>query len=455
MSDASPSRAGRQDLQLLPGLSSDEYESLKADLAGNGQREPIYTWGDGGPVVDGHHRERACAELGLTPHYEALDFEDETAAKAFALRVNLSRRQLSQGQWREARKRQRALYGEYRERGFTQQQAASAVGVPDGTAAWWDSEDREPEEQSEGEPDSESEGGSDIPILGAKNGNKDGSTDTKRRPDLREAIPKDEHPRILSLVDEHGWTQEAVADEYKATQPTIAKIVKKQRQKAEEARREQERQRELAERAAQTAERIDIRHGDFRESLADLDGRVDAIITDPPYPRDYLPLLSDLSEHAARLLRPGGICAVMMGQSYLPEVYQRLTEHLTYRWTMAYLTPGGQSAQLWDRKVNTFWKPVILFTNGDADSGDWIGDVAKSDTNDNDKRRHHWGQSESGTAKLVDTLTDEDELVCDPFLGGGTTAAIALDLGRLFVGCDIDLQAVVTARQRLGLGDAA
>ena len=79
------------------------------------------------------------------------------------------------------------------------------MGVPDGTAARWDSEDRESEEQSEGEPDSESEGGSDVPILRAKNGNKNASTDRKRRPDLRETIPKDEHPRILALVDEHGW----------------------------------------------------------------------------------------------------------------------------------------------------------------------------------------------------------------------------------------------------------
>ncbi len=32
------------------------------------------------------------------------------------------------------------------------------------------------------------------------------------------------------------------------------------------------------------------------------------------------------------------------------------TAQMTYHWTVAYLTPGGQAVQLWDRKVNAFWK---------------------------------------------------------------------------------------------------
>jgi hypothetical protein len=43
---------------------------------------------------------------------------------------------------------------------------------------------------------------------------------------------------------------------------------------------------------------IDVRHADFR----DLDlapGSIDCIITDPPYPAEFLPLYSDLAERAA------------------------------------------------------------------------------------------------------------------------------------------------------------
>jgi site-specific DNA-methyltransferase (adenine-specific) len=55
---------------------------------------------------------------------------------------------------------------------------------------------------------------------------------------------------------------------------------------------------------------------------------VDWIITDPPYPREFLPVYADLAATAARILRPGGSLLCMVGQSYLPQIVERLTEHL-------------------------------------------------------------------------------------------------------------------------------
>ena len=80
---------------------------------------------------------------------------------------------------------------------------------------------------------------------------------------------------------------------------------------------------------------------------------------------------------------------------------------------------------------------MLWFVNGDY-RGEWIGDVARSDPNDNDKRFHHWGQSESGIAGLLEQFSEPGQLVCDPFLGGGTTAAVALKMGLRFIGSDID-----------------
>ena len=169
----------------------------------------------------------------------------------------------------------------------------------------------------------------------------------------------------------------------------------------------------------------------------------DAVICDPPYPQKFLPVFSELAEGCKAAGVP--LVAVMSGQTYLPEVFRRLCEHLTYRWTLAYLTPGGQAVQQFPAKVNTAWKPVLLF----GEAAEWFGDVAKSKVNDNDKRFHEWGQSESGMADLVERLTKPGQLVCDPFLGGGTTALVAIALGRRFVGCDIDKDAVAKARKRI------
>jgi len=166
----------------------------------------------------------------------------------------------------------------------------------------------------------------------------------------------------------------------------------------------------------------------------------DAVITDPPYPQEFLPCFTELAEGCKAAGVP--LVAVMSGQSYLPEVMRRLCEHLRYRWTLAYMTPGG-SCRIWPVKIDCQWKPVILF----GEANEVVFDVFRSETGD--KRFHEWGQSLSGMAALVERLTKPGQLIADPFLGAGTTGAVAIKLGRRFVGCDIDRDAVEQARARM------
>lgn len=68
------------------------------------------------------------------------------------------------------------------------------------------------------------------------------------------------------------------------------------------------------------------------------------------------------------------------GYSSLPEILPAMVEEFPdYRGMLAYLTPGGQALQLGDRKINTFWKPVLLFGQVDDDTP-WLGDVVRSAT---------------------------------------------------------------------------
>jgi site-specific DNA-methyltransferase (adenine-specific) len=85
----------------------------------------------------------------------------------------------------------------------------------------------------------------------------------------------------------------------------------------------------------------------------------------------------------------------------------------------------------------------------DAYKGDWIGDVTRSDVNDNDKRFHHWGQSESGMADLIDRVSMPGQTILDPFCGGGTTGVVALKMNRLFIGIDSDEKSISTTAARL------
>lgn len=184
------------------------------------------------------------------------------------------------------------------------------------------------------------------------------------------------------------------------------------------------------------------------------DESIDFIITDPPYPKEFLPLYSTLSRQASRWLKPGGSLIVMCGQVHFPEVLDRLTEFMKYQWLTAYLTPGGQAVQIFPRKVNTFWKPVVWLTKGEYD-GDWVGDVMQSAVNDNDKQHHEWGQSESGMANIISRWTNAGDTVLDPFLGGGTTIVCAAMLGRKAIGFDVSESAVNTTMERLAYVSAA
>lgn len=178
------------------------------------------------------------------------------------------------------------------------------------------------------------------------------------------------------------------------------------------------------------------------------DASVDFIITDPPYPKEYIHLYGHLSDLASRVLKDGGSLLVMCGQSYLPDVIRELCGPMTYHWTLCYLTPGGQSPSLWQKNTNTFWKPIIWLTKGKY-KGDFVGDVIKTDVNANDKRFHEWGQSENGFASIIEKFTYPGDVIMDPFLGGGTTGVCAVTMGRAFVGCDISEECVNKTRERI------
>lgn len=185
-------------------------------------------------------------------------------------------------------------------------------------------------------------------------------------------------------------------------------------------------------------------HGDIAELELE-PASVDLVLTDPPYGREHLRLYDELGRLAARVLRPGGSLLVMTGQANLLEQGAALARHLPYRWTLSYALPGPRG-RWWSRQILVGWKPVLWYTQGEPDLG-WVFDTAESKAPD--KAHHHWGQSVDGMAQLVERFSRPGELVLDPFLGGGTTAIAALQLGRRFLGCDVDETAVATSAARI------
>ncbi len=87
-------RVNPQYEKMLPKMSEEEFAELKVSIKAEGQHYAIIANEDL-EVLDGHHRFRACTELGIEPDFEVRKFEDKLLEKKFVIEANLRRRHLN------------------------------------------------------------------------------------------------------------------------------------------------------------------------------------------------------------------------------------------------------------------------------------------------------------------------------------------------------------------------
>jgi ParB-like chromosome segregation protein Spo0J len=85
---------------LIPEMSAEDYEVLRASIKQHGVTEAIALYQ--GKILDGRHRYRAAKEAGeICPHYVP-ELTNDDEARAFVIRMNYHRRHLTGTQKREA-----------------------------------------------------------------------------------------------------------------------------------------------------------------------------------------------------------------------------------------------------------------------------------------------------------------------------------------------------------------
>ncbi|WP_179381684.1 DNA methyltransferase [Jannaschia marina] len=81
---------------------------------------------------------------------------------------------------------------------------------------------------------------------------------------------------------------------------------------------------------------------------------------------------------------------------------------------------------------------------------DWWSDVKKiTSPTDPEKLYYPTQKSEELLERIVQMHTDEGDLVFDCFMGSGTAQAVAIKMGRRFLGADINLGAIETTTKRI------
>lgn len=216
---------------------------------------------------------------------------------------------------------------------------------------------------------------------------------------------------------------------------------------------------EWSKRREQADDRIKIYNCRAAELLAEAGiepGSVDLIFTDPPYKVEFVECWSELGEMAVALLKPGGLLVAYTGQYTMPDALDRLrAAGLSWFWCYA-IAHNGAFFRMNATHVQCGWKPLLVMRNGVGDLPNWHKDFVTDGSREKSKTAGgddfsggEWQQSEAEAAYWISELSKPDNLVVDPFVGSGTTAAACKSQGRRFIGCDIDPRAIERAKERI------
>jgi hypothetical protein len=180
--------------------------------------------------------------------------------------------------------------------------------------------------------------------------------------------------------------------------------------------------------------------GDFAHRLAHLESAIDLIITDPPYNDASIDLYRQLVGWAGRALCRGGVLITYAGTLRLPEVFQALDGPLEYVWTIALDMRSGSIARVFHKNMLQAWKPLIVMCRREWRAPPWGWDLLISPGRAKDG--HLWQQNGGPARELIERYSQPGWVVADPFLGAGTTGRASIELGRQFIGCDVDPRCV-------------
>ena len=380
--------------RLIPALTVEEYKQLEANILSEGIRDPLVVWN--GYLVDGHNRYTIASQHGLEYKTVNKEFKDGNAVKEWMILNQFGRRNLSNYQ--------RSVLALQLENVFSERAKESKI-----------------EKVSHYRQTGEIKQISAEPAI-------------ETRQELAK-VANVSHDTIAKVKVIQAKATPEVKAQLSTGEVSINQAYKDIKKEEKQQVKLDEREK-LAEIGKTKKIDIDFRLGDFEEVFKDIpDGSVDCIITDPPYPYEFIEVWSKLSRFAKRVLKPNGFCIAYSGQMYLPEVMNRMNEHLDYYWTFA-VYHEGQTQIVNGINLMCRWKPVLIFQNGKKKIDNTFQDYFISEQRE--KNGHDWQQSKSGVGYLIEMFTKPNDLILEPFAGSGTTIIAAREKSRRIMAAEID-----------------
>jgi len=186
---------------------------------------------------------------------------------------------------------------------------------------------------------------------------------------------------------------------------------------------------------------IKIYFEDFRIGCQSIeDNSIDAIITDPPYPIEYIHLWQDMFEIADRVLKPSAFLVTYANHQNLDRIFQ-LPNKLKYYWTFKLDFTAKPIAM--GRNLIATWKPVIIyqklpFKKIEETIEDQVKETKGFKYEERDYHDLNWGQSLGKFEYLIEKFTKVGDIVLEPFAGTGTTLVACKNTMRKCIGYEIE-----------------
>jgi site-specific DNA-methyltransferase (adenine-specific) len=238
-----------------------------------------------------------------------------------------------------------------------------------------------------------------------------------------------------TIAEKKEAVTKAVSELTTAGMLKVAKEIKKEEKKEEKIKQFEQASLEYQD------ENVKIFFEDFREGAKTIENNsVDAIITDPPYPIEYIDLWADMFAIADRILKPSAFLVTYANHQNLDRIFQ-LPNSLKYYWIFKLDFTSKPIAM--GRNLIATWKPVLIFQKLpfkkiEETLEDNIKESKPFNYDERDMHKSNWGQSLGKFEWIIDKFTKPGDLIVEPFAGTGTTLVASKNMKRRCIGYEID-----------------
>jgi site-specific DNA-methyltransferase (adenine-specific) len=190
-----------------------------------------------------------------------------------------------------------------------------------------------------------------------------------------------------------------------------------------------------------------LKEEDFR-SINIPDDSIDLILTDPPYPKEFLGLWGDLFRIAERILKQNSFLIAYSGQMYLDEIFKMASEYkLNYYWMFS--IEFTKKPLIHSRNIINEWKPILVFQKGIKKIDDIAADKIRMDYTERDLHNKNWGQTIQPFEFLIEHFSKPNDLIFEPFAGSGTTLIACKNKKRRCIATEINKEYIDLIKGRL------